>query len=218
MRTAKMTLAMFCFVLVALALFSIGATVAQDDTVDHMRWDILAVSVNDDGIVEINAGGVAYAEAEDHTIIMMTGSGTFGPDMDDAVEGGGNWTVFDRLGAVLGTGTYTVTSLVSYTPAPGRDTAPLDAFIDHILLEEGSAQEDYRAGVAVFGVTFEDELGNTVDTGALIVSCLLIADTPPGVFEGIMVTKGYVGYWSRIIPVPMQTPFSYTQFTTVHAQ
>jgi hypothetical protein len=38
--------------------------------------------------------------------------------------------------------------------------------------------------------------------GSLVFSCDLPVGSPSGLFEGVTVTKGFVGFWNRVPPVP----------------
>src|SRR5437867_13343193 len=106
----------------------------------HMRWDIISV---DFGTGTVSAGGVASARSNlDLSKITLTGSGTYrsNPGNPEDVTGGGNWQTFDASGGSTGSGSYTVTGLVSFTLAPG--TFPLQH--DNIGNPNGA---DSRAGL-----------------------------------------------------------------------
>src|SRR5258708_4718437 len=87
----------------------------------YVRWDI--ISVNFVAPFTTSAGGVASATANDGSHITITGSGTFvapagGDGTSNAVTGGGMWTTYTSGGVVTGSGTYEVTGLVRWEPAP----------------------------------------------------------------------------------------------------
>ncbi len=150
----------------------------------HMRWDIITVNF---ATGTASAGGVASARANlDLSKITLTGSGTFrsNPGNPQDVTGGGTWQTFDASGST-GSGSYTVTGLVSFTVAPG--TFPLTH--DNI-----GNPADVRAGLLVVRVAYSDG-----SEGTLVVSCHLTG-TPDAVFEGVTASKGFVDYWNREAP------------------
>ncbi len=137
----------------------------------HMRWDIISV---DFGTGTVSAGGVASARSNlDLSKITLTGSGTYRSNPGNA------------SGAATGSGSYTVTSFVSFTVAPG--TFPLTH--DNI----GNAA-DSRAGLLVVRIAYSDG-----SEGTLAVSCHIVG-TPDAVFEGVTASKGFVDYWNREAP------------------
>ncbi len=151
----------------------------------HMRWDIISVNF---ATGTASAGGVASARANlDLSTITLTGSGTFrsNPGNPEDVTGGGTWRTFDAGGGSTGSGSYTVTGLVSFTVAPG--TFPLTH--DNI-----GNPADVRAGLLVVRVAYSDG-----SEGTLVVSCHLTG-TPDAVFEGVTASKGFVDYWNREPP------------------
>ena len=154
--------------------------VFADET--KVRWDIISV---DFAAGTVSAGGVASALANDGSKVTLTGSGTFQPDDDNDVTGGGTWKTFSRTGAQTGSGTYRVTGFVSWERAPGTPPLP----IDKIGNLAGNS-----AGLAVLRVRYSDG-----SRGVLTVSCHLVG-TPDSVFEGITTTKGFVDYWNRVAP------------------
>ena len=92
------------------------AVLADDEENRKVRWDIINLDTNN----HVTSGGQASAFASDNSKITITGSGTFRANSGDPedVTGGGTWDTFG--GAVgAGSGTYRVTKLVSFTPAPG---------------------------------------------------------------------------------------------------
>jgi hypothetical protein len=151
------------------------------------RWDIISI---DFATSTINAGGSASAIANDGSTITLTGEGTFNAASNFSnrnVTGGGTWKTFDPSGNPTASGTYQVTSFVSFTVAPGTPRQPHDNIGD---------LEDQRAGLLFVTIEYSDG-----STGVLTVSCDLIG-TPDSVFEGIRVSKGFVDYWNGTEPVP----------------
>ncbi len=150
----------------------------------HMRWDILTVNF---ATGTASAGGVASARANlALSKITLTGSGTFrsNPGNPQDVTGGGTWQTFDASG-MTGSGSYTVTGLVSFTVAPGTFPLPHDNI---------GNSADVRAGLLVVRVAYSDG-----SEGTLLVSCHLTG-TPDAVFEGVTASKGFVDYWNREAP------------------
>ena len=150
----------------------------------HMRWDIISV---DFATLTLSAGGVASARANlDLSKITLTGSGTFrsNPGNPQDVTGGGTWQTFDASGST-GSGSYTVTGLVSFIVAPGTFPLPHDNI---------GNSADVRAGLLVARVAYSDG-----SEGTLVVSCHLTG-TPDAVFEGVTASKGFVVYWNREAP------------------
>lgn len=171
--------------------FGISSASAQDTSTTY-RWDIFQFVATDP--FTAGEGGVAYAYAQDNTIIMLTGSGTFQPGDPTAVTGGGTWTTFPEHGMrPTGEGTYTVTELISFVEAPGTIPA---AIVDTV-----GERTDARAGLAVMRIEYADADGNPAGTGVLTVSSRLPVDSPASMFVGITVTKDFTAYWDRFEPV-----------------
>src|SRR5437660_11485306 len=143
----------------------------------HMRWDIVSINF---ATGTASAGGIASARANDGSKITLTGSGTFRSNSGNPqdVTGGGTWQTFDASGGSTGSGSYTVTDLVSFTLAPG--TFPLQH--DNIGDPNGA---DVRAGLLVVRVAYSDG-----SEGTLGVRCHLVG-TPDAVFEGVTASKGF---------------------------
>lgn len=156
-------------------VFADGATV---------RWDIISVNFTTG---TLSAGGSASALANDGSMITLTGSGTFRLGDDGGVTGGGSWKTFGSGGASTGMGTYHVTRLVSWDPAPGTPPLPNDNI---------GVRAQESAGLAVLRVGYSDR-----SRGVLTVSCMLVG-TPTAIFEGATATKGAVDYWNRVKPMP----------------
>jgi len=159
----------------------------------HVRWDI--ISVNFVPPFTIAAGGVASATANDGSHITITGSGTFvapagGDGTSSATTGGGKWTTYTSGGVVTGTGTYEVTGLVRWEPAPFPPGGPPP----RTDLIDPSAKPS--TGLAVLRITYSDG-----QHGILVVSCTGVT-APAFMFEGITATKGFTDYKSPVPPVP----------------
>lgn len=175
--------------------FGINSASAQDNAATY-RWDIFQF-VDEEPFMEPFAsgeGGVAYAYAQDGTIIMLTGSGTFQTDDPTAVTGGGTWTTFPSHGlAPTGEGTYTVTELISFVEAPGT--------IPPVIGDTIAERTDARAGLAVMRIAYVDANGNPAGSGVLTVSSRLAKDSPASIFVGVTATKDFTAYWDRFEPV-----------------
>jgi hypothetical protein len=177
----------FSAAIVSLAMLSSAAVQlpAAHAKAAHIRWDIPSFS---DQPPTLGPDGHDSALADDNTGITLTGSGTFvapagGAGTSSAVTGGGAWETFDKMGMPTGNGTYRVTGLVRWDEAPGM----LEGIVDAI-----APQYPNRAGLAVLRIQYSDG-----DDGVLTVSCAL-AGSPPGIFEGITVSKSFLDYWNRI--------------------
>jgi len=168
-----------------------------DNGATKMRWDL--IHIPNFSPFPVQAGGEDSAKANDGSMITLTGSGTFqvrhGEGVSKHVTGGGTWETFDSSGKSTGSGTYKVTSLVSWEEAPG---SPVPGTIDEI--GDGTLA-DNRAGLLVVRIEYSDG-----SKGVLDVSCHLPGMgppmTPPTVFEGITATMSYAAYWNRVAPVP----------------
>jgi len=145
------------------------------------RWDIISV---DFSTGTLSAGGHASAIANDGSSITLTGEGTFNSASNFGnrdVTGGGTWQTFDPSGKSTASGTYQVTSFVSFTVAPGTPPLPHDNI---------GILKDNRAGLLFVTIQYSDG-----STGVLTFSCHLVG-TPDSVFEGIRVSQGFVDYWN----------------------
>src|SRR5919109_1641386 len=105
------------------ALAPVAAFADEDEGAGRVRWDLITF-VN--GC--ITPGGSCSANAEGSTTITVTGHGTF-PNVRNHctrdVTGGGTWTVASGDTRCLpGTGSYRVTELLSWNPAPGGHVPP----------------------------------------------------------------------------------------------
>src|SRR6266849_6772778 len=101
--------------------------------------------------------------------------------------GGGTWATSGASGTAGGT--FTVTGLVKFTPAPG--SLP-PGFVDNI-----GDPASTRSGLVILSVKYSDG-----SRGTLAVSCHQPVGSPSGIFEGISATKGFVGFHERVPPVP----------------
>ncbi|MGH9968887.1 MAG: hypothetical protein ACREBG_13960 [Pyrinomonadaceae bacterium] len=147
----------------------------DDDTV--VRWDIVHLAPPFCPTPGGNASATTHHN--NNSTITLTGSGTFEPGDRKEVTGGGTWTT------ASGSGTYRVTELVSWIQAPGAVNCSNDTI-----------PGQRSAGLAVLRIRYNDG-----SKGVLTVSCRL-PGTPTEVFEGIAVTKGFVGYTHNVEPIP----------------
>jgi len=188
----------FLALLPGMAVAPLACLKAKADDDDHratkLRWDLVHLS-NDTPPI-LSAGGEDSAKAADGSQITLTGSGTWlsvpGRGEPHAVTGGGAWETFDSGGSSNGSGDYEVTSLVAWDQVPGATPAAgADDQIGDPL--------DSRAGLVILRIRFSDG-----EDGVLTVSCHGggPAPAPNTVFEGITVTKGFVGYVDRGKPAP----------------
>jgi len=178
--------------MLAIGWLSIVATasVTFADAV-HGQWDIVAV--HGDSLVP---GGVAFAMANDGTLITFTGTGTFvlsnGRGTPQAVTGGGTWETRGLVGQNAAHGTYAVTDLVLFEPGPALPPGtPLPL---HDLVGN---PDEASAGLLVLRIAYSDG-----SEGTLVVSCRLegvqdgvFADDTAMIFEGVTATKGSAGFW-----------------------
>jgi len=189
------------FLAIAVVLTSlwlvVNARTGADET--KMRWDIISVDFN---TRTGSAGGSASARANDGSKITLKGSGTFKPGDPEDVTGGGTWTTFDPSGAMTGSGTYEVKRLVKFDLAPG--TFPLAT--DNI-----GNPLDFRAGLAFLRIRYSPD----GQSGILVVSCAAGGTSPPTIFEGITVSKGFVDYWNREVPPAPPADANRTNFHVV---
>jgi hypothetical protein len=180
-----------CFVVLAVVALAIAhwESLASAQAT-HDQWDIISFG----GVPPAaSSGAVASATANDGSMITMTGTGTLVPPAGRAgstssATGGGTWETFAPSGASTGSGTYWVTGLVRWDPAPGSlPTPPFDNI--------GSPAER-SAGLAVLRIEYSDG-----SRGVLVVSCRLVG-SPASMPEGISATKGFMDYYSVLPPVP----------------
>ena len=165
-------------VLSLLSILAVASTASGQAA--HVRWDIVSLDFSKSP-VPVTAGGHASAFANDQSHITLTGSGTFvapagGDGTSSAATGGGTWHTFNAGGTSTGNGTYSVTGLVRWEPAPG--TLP-PGIVDLI-----GNSADLSAGLAVLRIEYSDG-----SAGVLVVSCNL-SGTPASVFEGVTRIEG----------------------------
>jgi hypothetical protein len=160
------------------------AVLAEDENNRKVSWALINLDFTNN---HVTAGGHASAFANDGSRITMTGSGTFPANSGDSedVSGGGTWeTSGGAVGA--GSGTYRVTKLVTFTPAPGTPPPVVE------MIGPGPG----RAGRVTLRVRFSHGM-----EGVLTVGCHLVG-TPNSVFEGITASMGFNDFWNREAPVP----------------
>jgi hypothetical protein len=164
-----------------LMLLTTFASAASSSGAAHVRWDIISTT----GIppAPLNPGGHASATAPGGDTITLTGSGHFvaaaSGGASSGVSGGGTWTTSG------GSGTYRVTSLVSWARASDQVNV---GFVDNI---GGGTRTN---GTAVLTIAFSDG-----STGVLTIGCHG-PGAPAGIFEGIATTKGYKTYYTVQAP------------------
>ena len=168
---------------------TLGPTAALAGQNGRVRWDIVSIEAG-----AISEGGKASAQANDKSKITITGSGTFNPNDQQDVTGGGTWVASGG-----GSGDFDVTQLERWHEAPGT-LPPLEDRIGD--------PEDARAGLAKLGIQYSNG-----DTGQLTISCHLVG-TPDSVFEGITASKGFVDFWNR--EAPQDSPFIDANRTLFH--
>ncbi len=150
-----------------------------------IRWDTISLTLQS-GVPTINPGGSDFALAADHTTIQISGHGTFTVP-GAPVTGGGVWATSGPSGTA--SGHFTVLGLVKFDVAPG--SLP-PGIVDNI-----GDPANARSGLAILRVGYQDN-----SQGILLISCDLPVGTPSGVFEGIIATKGFVGFHERVPAVP----------------
>ena len=179
---------------VVLVLAAVVPLSAAAGGAQHVSWDIVHVSpipIAPPPPVTFNPGGVASATAPDGDTITLTGSGTFVAPSgsnggSNAVTGGGTWTT-----STGGSGTYEVKELVAWEFA-----SPQSLLIGGLPVTDNTGDTTERAnGTAVLRIEF-----STGESGVLTVGCHG-PGAPPGIFEGIAVTKGYKTYYN--VPAPL---------------
>jgi hypothetical protein len=153
----------------------------EEEDNGRVRWDLVQIVAGC-----ISPGGSSSAKAEGATTIRLTGSGTF-PNVRDRclrhVTGAGTWKVTTSDAECLpGEGSYTVTELLSWKPAPGGHFPPLEDCIP------GGSKATATAGLAELRIRYDDGR-----SGVLTVSCAL-PGAPGCMFEGITATRDYVDF------------------------
>ncbi len=173
---------------VGLLLIMVAASTALGQV--RIRWDIISLDPSTTPPT-INPGGVAGALANDGSLIKLTGSGFFFGAADafgtpDArVGGGGTWATSGPIG--VASGTYRVLERLIWRQPPGAPAPGIDNIGD---------LADARPGFVVLKIAYSDG-----SKGTLVISCHLVG-TPDQVFEGFTATKGFVGFFSRLAPIP----------------
>jgi len=165
------------------------ADVARADGASHVRWDLISVDFSTTPST-LRTGGVAFASADAHRKIKLSGSGTFvAPESgkpSGAVTGGGTWETFEDATST-GSGTYEVSRLVDWEFA----NVQTGTFNDLI------GNTNQRAnGSAILRIDFSDG-----SHGILGVGCEG-PGAPEGIQEGVIATKGFATYWTRQAPMP----------------
>jgi hypothetical protein len=174
----------------AIALIVSLASAASHSGAQHVRWDLISL-VGGTLPGPANPGGHDSATAPNGgDTITLTGSGHFVAPASGggsgAVDGGGTWKTCSGAtectsANATASGTYAVTSLVSWVSAgPQATTPPLTDNID-----DGTRTN----GTAVVTIAFSDGT-----SGVLTIGCHG-PGAPPGIFEGIATTKGYKTYY-----------------------
>ena len=173
-----------------------------------LRWDLISVQFRAPSAPDIvSPGGSDSAVANNpagmpRLRIKLTGSGTFTQWDPTDVTGGGEYVITTPQGALVDSGTYTVTQLISWV----FDSVQLPVNVNNVT---GGAAEDFRNGLAVFRIAYSDG-----SKGVLIVSCHGpgASDDP---YEGISVTKGTVHFQVPDVPAA-NVDANRTVFTVVH--
>jgi len=121
-----------------------------------------------------------------------------------AVTGGGRWEIQGFLGIGSASGTYWVTGLVRFEPAPGT-LPPVNDLVGN--------PDEASAGLIVLRLAYSDG-----SHGILVISSRLVGapDAPDTVFEGITATKGFVDFWRRLPPINF--PFFDANRTLFHVR
>jgi hypothetical protein len=152
----------------------------------RIRWDFISLDPSTTPPT-INPGGVAGALANDGSLIKLTGSGFFFGAADavgtDGATGGGTWATSGPIGSA--SGTYRVLERVIWKQPPGTQGPTID-----------NIGSNPRPGFLVLKIAYSDG-----SKGTLVISCHLVG-TPDQVFEGFTATKGFVGFFNRLPPIP----------------
>jgi len=179
--------------LCAIVLVSIiGAATAAFGGTLEARWDIVSIQGG-------NAlpDGVAFAMANDGTLITLTGSGSFviggnGDRHAHAVTGGGAWEIRGLAGQHARDGTYAVTEIVAFEVGPPLPAGTALPFNDLV-----GDPNDAGAALLVLRIAYSDGTH-----GTLVVSCRLDGVPDAGfqadtalMFEGVTVTKAFDAFW-----------------------
>ena len=172
---------------------SASASADEGEGEGRIRWDIVNLFPLSSCV---RGGGHASSFAQDGAKITITGSGTF-PDVRNrctgGVTGGGTWSITPGTaasGCFSGSGTFRVTELLSWTPAPGVFPSP------PLICDVIGRPEDIRAGLAKLRVKYSNG-----EFGVLTVSCHL-AGSPDCMFEGITATMRHEDFTRPESPAP----------------
>jgi hypothetical protein len=175
----------------ALILLVADVSVAFGGT-RHVRWDLVSIQAGD-----ALPGGVAFAMANDGTLMTLTGSGSFvlAANADGnahAVTGGGTWETRGLVGQHGAQGTYEVIDVVAFEvgpPVPAGTALPFNDLVGD--------PNDAGAGLLVLRIAYSDGTG-----GILVVSCRLEGTADASfqtetamMFEGVTVTKAFNSFW-----------------------
>jgi len=175
----------------SLALASLPAltttVLADEDRRARVRWDIISVDIP---ITTLSAGGFAFASADAHLKIKLTGFGTSAVPANDKlsrhVTGGGTWETFtDNVST--GSGTYRVRAVASWQFANFQ----AQVFTDNI----GNTKERAN-GNAILLIRYSDGSRGTLGIGCHGPGA------PAGIQEGVIATKGFMTYWTAEPPPP----------------
>jgi hypothetical protein len=170
-----------------LVTLTFGAATLQGQAA-QIRWDIVSLVFGAPPI--INPGGVADAKTVDNFRLRFTGSGTFVSGAgrsggSGAATGGGEWQLYDPTNALIGSGAYVVTDVLSwefanlFAPGPINNIGPNGA-----------------NGNAVLRIEYSDG-----SRGILLVACHG-PGAPAGISEGVAATKGFMTFDKIQPPAP----------------
>ena len=162
----------------------------SDAGADHVTWALINI---DFPLTTISPDGVAYASAINGNVlsnlrIKFTGSGSFvaptSGGTTGAVTGGGTWETFSGTTST-GKGTYSVTKLASWVFAN---------FAAGTVVDLTGNTNERANGTAILVIDYSDG-----SLGTLGVGCHG-PGAPAGIEEGVIATKGYMTYWTGVVP------------------
>ncbi len=164
---------------------AVGPSTIRAAGAEHVSWNLIHVDFST-AVPTLRPGGVSFALADaTHQITFTDSSGTFiapaSGGTSGAATGGGTWATFEGS-TKTGSGTYTVTGLVSWQMA---NLAPPGSAIDLI-----DSAHDRANGNAVLRIQYSDG-----SDGVLGIGCHG-PGAPAGIQEGVIATKGYFTYWT----------------------
>ncbi|MCA1701852.1 MAG: hypothetical protein LC808_00690 [Actinobacteria bacterium] len=167
---------------------ALGAPAAAFASHGRVRWDLPNVFTPCP-----TRGGQASAKTVDGATITMRGHGKF-PNVRNHctkdVTGRGTWEITPGTateGCFSGCGTFRVTELLRWVPAPGEFPFTCD---------DVGPIEGARAGLAMMRVRYSNGWN-----GVLTVSCHLVG-SPDCIFEGITASMGYEDFTFPEPPAP----------------